>query len=302
MCESAFTLSPTLVCWSKRRTPPAGSVYVLIIYGNFIISFYVCISADTKGVVKRRVGTTDACLLPAFRTRMSRWLRHIAVKQSSWQRLLLTVKTSPWICWVARGLACIALRSDERVYPQLRTRMDASRVTIKPTNPAVSVVCCSSSQTVSPRLHHKLALCLCLWCFSTKDRRGITVRAVRIFYLQMHRNVLDLIWYWWSMLKYARVIWFLVCRVEVQLLVPMELKSDFTVFYHTFHLAKNRVGHIKYIHGICKQFLCGEYFTDDKENDTSCIANQLWKQYVCMYVCMYVCIHACMHVCLWRHT
>jgi hypothetical protein len=32
---------------------------------------YVCISADTKGVVKLRVGTTDACLLPAFRTGMS---------------------------------------------------------------------------------------------------------------------------------------------------------------------------------------------------------------------------------------
>jgi hypothetical protein len=64
-------VSPILVCWSKRRTPPSGSVYVLIIYGNFIISFCVCISADAKGVVKLRVGTADASLFPAFRTGMS---------------------------------------------------------------------------------------------------------------------------------------------------------------------------------------------------------------------------------------
>ena len=113
-----------------------------------------------------------------------RWLRHIAVKQSrSWQRLPLTVKASPWICWVARELVCIALRSDERVDPKLRTPMDASRFTIKPTSPAVSIVCYSSIQTVRMRLHHKLALCLCLCCFCAKDKRGIAVRAVRIFYL-----------------------------------------------------------------------------------------------------------------------
>jgi hypothetical protein len=56
---------------ANDEPPPAGSVYVLIIYGNFIISFHMCISTDTKGVVKLRVGTTDACLLPAFRTGMS---------------------------------------------------------------------------------------------------------------------------------------------------------------------------------------------------------------------------------------
>jgi hypothetical protein len=111
-----------------------------------------------------------------------RRLRHTAVKQSrSWQRLLLTVKNSPWICWVARELVCLALRSDERVDPQLQTRLDASRQKIKPTSPAVSIVCCSSIQTVIMPLHHKLTLCLCLCCLCTHDKQGIAVRAVGIF-------------------------------------------------------------------------------------------------------------------------
>jgi len=180
-----LTVSPTLVCWSKRRTPPAGSVYVLIIYVNFIISFCVCVS---RQIQKTSLNYESELLMPVCFRRSAhechRWLRHIAVKQSrSWQRLLLTVKTPPRICWVARELVCTTLRSDERVDPQLRTRMDASRFTIKPTSPAVSIVCYSSIQTVSQRLHHTWALCLCLCCFFTKDRKGIAVRAVHIFYL-----------------------------------------------------------------------------------------------------------------------
>ena len=178
------TVSPTLVCWSKRRTPPSGSVYVLIIYGNLIISFYYVSRQIQKASLNCE---SELLMLVCFRRsahECHRWLRHMAVKLGgSWQCLLLTVKTSPWICWVARELVCIALRRDERVDPQLRTRMDASRFAIKPTSPAVSIVCYFSIQTVSQRQHHTLALCLCLCCLFTKDKKGIAVRAVRIFYL-----------------------------------------------------------------------------------------------------------------------
>jgi hypothetical protein len=144
----------------------------------------VCVS---RQIQKTSLNESELLMPTCFRRSAQEchcWLRHIAVKQSrSWHRLLLTVKASPWICWVAREFVCIALRSDGTCRPA--TPDSYGRLTLhdKTNQPRCFHRCYSNIQTVSMRLHHKLALCLCLCCFCTKDKKGIAVRAVRIFYL-----------------------------------------------------------------------------------------------------------------------